>query len=134
MIVTTLDDNQIFWQAKAGIRNTKVKRRSSLHLRARRLLNEHFKALPILEEVAIPISKLKFLYLDFYIPSILLAVEVQGEQHYKFNSFFHKRRMDFVKQKVNDKNKEEWCTLNNIGLVTWPYDENDIQWIQKLKQ
>jgi hypothetical protein len=69
------------------------------------------------------------LHLDFFLPRRKLAVEVQGEQHYKFNAFFHKSKADFVAQKNRDKRKENWCEINSIRLVKirWGEKEENIK-------
>jgi hypothetical protein len=57
------------------------------------------------------------LFLDFFLPSKKLAVEVQGRQHHEFNPFFHKDKKAFATQQANDKRKEQWCEINNIVLI-----------------
>jgi hypothetical protein len=68
----------------------------------------------ILEEFALPEERL---WLDFYLPHNSLAFEYQGEQHDKFNKFFHGDKTGFEKSKARDKRKEAWCELNQIILV-----------------
>lgn len=68
----------------------------------------------MLEEFSIPEERL---YIDFYLPHHNLAFEFQGEQHDKFNKFFHKNKEGFEQSKTRDQRKEEWCKLNNITLV-----------------
>ena len=67
----------------------------------------------ILEEVTLPGTKTSsrrtLLYADLYIPNRDLIVEVHGEQHFKFNSFFHKDKMAFFKAQARDKDKRAWC-------------------------
>lgn len=60
-------------------------------------------------------------------PSISLAVEVHGKQHYEFVPFFHKTKADFLLARKRDRDKLEWCNLNDVTLVTLPHDEED-QW------
>ena len=43
------------------------------------------------------------LELDCYNESLRLAVEYQGEQHYKFIPYFHKNREAFLNQKYRDE-------------------------------
>ncbi|TFH25856.1 hypothetical protein E4G67_00300 [Candidatus Bathyarchaeota archaeon] len=57
------------------------------------------------------------LFLDFYVPSKKIAVEVQGTQHHKFNPFFHKDKKAFATQQANDRRKEQWCNINDITLI-----------------
>jgi hypothetical protein len=72
-------------------------------------------------------------YLDFFLPSRMLAVEVQGAQHYSFNKFFHRTRADFLEQKKRDRKKAEWCEANGIRLVIIDYDEPDESVMAKIK-
>src|SRR5260221_13972582 len=72
---------------------------SSLHKQARSLLSTLFSCKIILEEVPLPGTRL---FADFLIPSEGLIVEIQGEQHYKFNSFHYDNKMEFLKAKARD--------------------------------
>ncbi|CAI2182104.1 1592_t:CDS:2 [Funneliformis geosporum] len=45
------------------------------------------------------------------------AIEVQGEQHEKFNKFFHRGDPNnFIKQQERDQLKKELCEENRIAL------------------
>ena len=56
--------------------------------------------------------------LDFYNASRKIAVEVDGNQHYKFNKFFHSNsRQKFLAQLQRDDKKEYFCEINNIKLA-----------------
>ncbi len=68
----------------------------------------------ILEEFSLPDSRLS---LDFFVPSRTMAFEFQGEQHDRFNAFFHATQADFVQQKARDVEKRQWCDMNDITLV-----------------
>lgn len=46
-----------------------------------------------------------------------IAVEVQGEQHIKFNKFFHATRNGFRRQLERDDKKGQWCEINNYRLI-----------------
>lgn len=61
---------------------------------------------------------------DFYIPSLNLVIEYQGEQHYHSIDFFggSKRLED---QQKRDNIKREYCKNNNIRLLEIPYTEYD---------
>lgn len=59
---------------------------------------------------------------DFYFPELKLLVEVQGEQHYSFNTFYHSSKIDFLKQKYRDNLKKTWATENNLRLLCLKYD------------
>ena len=59
----------------------------------------------------------KRMFLDFFIPTYKLAVEVDGSQHSEFNSFFHKTQGDFDAQQIRDRNKHIKCQEAGIFLV-----------------
>jgi hypothetical protein len=103
------------------------KNKSSLHLEARQIIKELYPSYSLYEEVTLPGSKKlgrqSLLYADFFIPDLMLIVEVHGQQHYSYSSFFHKDAMDFLKSKQRDKDKIEWCDLNDIQIVILPYNE-----------
>ena len=61
------------------------------------------------------------LKLDLYIPELSLAVEVQGEIHYKFCSFYHRTYEQFLKAKKSDVLKAEICKRQGVKLITIPY-------------
>ena len=53
------------------------------------------------------------------------AIEVQGEQHEKFNKFFHRGDPNnFIKQQERDQLKKELCEENWIALrYVWYYED-----------
>jgi len=112
------------------------RKRSKYHVRARKIIKEVFNSYRILEEVKLPgstsLHRKSVLYLDFYIPTISLAIEVHGQQHYEYSSFFHKSKADFLKSKARDEDKIEWCTINNIKLITLKYSESDDEWRKRI--
>ena len=66
---------------------------------------------------------------DFLLPDFNLAIEYNGEQHYKETSFFSR---NLTEQKQSDKKKELYCKKNNIELLVIPYWEyNKIEKILK---
>ena len=68
----------------------------------------------LLEEFPIPGERL---FIDFFMPNHKLAFEFQGEQHDKFNAFFHGSKAGFAKSKERDARKRRWCEINEIVLV-----------------
>ena len=106
--------------------------RSQYHIKARSLLREIFPRDMILEEVSLPGSKTNFrrstLYADFYLPNRNLMVEVHGEQHYTFNNFYHKNKMEFFKSQQRDRDKIEWCQLNDLKLVSLKHSDDIETW------
>lgn len=128
-----LEGNIATWKLTGQIVTATDKRsRSKLHVKARKILYELFPTMKILEEVPIKPRGSKTQYLDFYINQIKLAVEVHGQQHYKFNTMFHASARDFLNQKRNDTDKEDWCILNGITHIELPYNEDIEQWKNKI--
>lgn len=72
------------------------------------------------------------LLFDFYIPTYNIAIEYDGEYHsqvikYKNESFeFAEKR--FLRQKINDNIKNQYCEKHDIKLIRIPYtDFNEIE-------
>ena len=134
MRVRDLDGNIDYWKLIGCIVNNNNERpRSSLHLECRALLKERFVTAQILEEVPIKLHRNQVVYFDFYIPLRRLAVEVQGEQHFKYVPFFHHSVANFIKAKKLDADKKEWCEINGITLIELTHLESLEQWKQKLQ-
>ena len=138
MKVVGINGKEYVWNLTGyDVFNDDQRKRSKFHVRARKLLKELFNSYRILEEVKLPgsteLHRKSVLYLDFYIPSIKLAIEVHGQQHYEFCPFFHKSKADFLKGKARDEDKIAWCELNDIRLVTLKYTESDDEWRQRIK-
>jgi hypothetical protein len=135
MKVKDIYGNIVQWKIDGEIISAADSRsRSKLHLVARGLLYELFPTIPILEEVSIPVKPGTTQYLDFYLNKKKLAVEVNGEQHYKFNSLFHSSAQAFLNQKKRDNEKREWCEINGITLIELPYNEDPEAWLKRLEQ
>jgi len=133
MKVKGLNGRDYAWDLrKYSVNANDTRRRSKYHVRARKLLKTIFHSYRLLEEVKLPGSTPRHrkgvLYLDFYIPQIMLAVEVHGQQHYEFTPFFHQTKADFALAKAKDEDKIEWCELNNIDLITLKYSDTDDYW------
>ena len=65
--------------------------------------------------------------LDFYIEDINLAIEYDGQQHYKPIEKFGGQE-EFEKTIYRDKLKDKYCNDNNIQLIRIPYyDFNNIE-------
>ena len=79
------------------------------------LLYKHWCADIVFEELPVVGTRLT---LDFYNANKKMAVEVDGNQHYTFNKFFHSNsRQNFLAQLQRDEKKEYICEINNIQLV-----------------
>lgn len=135
MKIRDLENQVQNWKLHGHIvRANDSKPRSKLHLKARDLLVKLFPTVQILEEVGIPVTRNERLFLDFYINTLKLAIEVHGQQHYEFNSLFHTSAQDFLNQKKRDARKCEWCEYNNITYVELPYNEDVSQWNSKIER
>lgn len=80
------------------------------------LLKKTFPLLTIQKEYTI-IYNGQRLYVDFYLPSFLIAVEVHGRQHDHFVRYFHKNGYGWRGHQKRDGLKEEWADINNITYV-----------------
>lgn len=110
--------------AKSNLNN-----KSNFHLLARQLLKQSYPTLQILEEIPIQIRKSETLYMDFFIPLNKKCIEVHGEQHYDFTPFYHRTKLDFFKQQKRDREKREWCHINNITYIELPYNQQE-EWLE----
>jgi predicted Zn-ribbon and HTH transcriptional regulator len=67
----------------------------------------------------------KHLPFDFYIPDMNLAIEYDGEQHYRPVNFggrgIEKSKAMFELTKQRDNIKTKYCNENSIGLLRIPY-------------
>ena len=124
--------------SKYDVYNNDTKRRSKHHLRAREIIKETYSSYRILEEVKLPGStashRRSVLYLDFFIPNLMLGIEVHGRQHYEHIPFFHKTKKDFLLAKARDEDKADWCELNEIQLITLKYSDTDDEWRNAVKR
>jgi len=106
--------------------------KSKYHIAARELLSEMFSGYTVLEEVKLPgsrcPSKKSALFLDFFIPTLMLGIEVHGRQHYEFCKFFHKTMAGFLQSNKRDFIKEDWCELNDIELIVLKYSDSIEDW------
>lgn len=68
-------------------------------------------------------------YLDFYLPDYNIAIECQGEQHFKPIDFSHKDDKSETLKRYNlnllrDKNKRNLCDEHNIKILYLNYNDN----------
>lgn len=127
MLIKDLDGNSHNWILRGNIAYNSANK-SDLHLRARQLIHQQYPTLQILEEVSIPLKKGVTLYMDFYLPLKKICIEVHGEQHYRFIPFYHTNMISFARAKKRDIEKKEWCELNGIELIVFPFDSTDEEW------
>lgn len=100
-----------------------TQKKSSLHIIARELIKQLYPLDIILEEVPARLYKSKILYVDFYLPTRQLVIEVNGEQHYTKNSHFHKDDTHFEKCINNDTLKRSWAEDNNLRFIELPFNK-----------
>ena len=131
MQVIDLQGNRSNWRPTGA---TTATTKSGPHTRARELLKTLYFSCQILEEVSFNPAPKQTLFLDFYIPTLKIAVEVQGNQHDNYTPFFHKNQFNFGKAKGRDRDKANWCEINNIKLVELPEDEDENEWRKRFSQ
>jgi hypothetical protein len=135
MIIKGLDDREYTWNPTTS--QSSGKKRSKLHNKAKDLLREVFPHDRILEELSLPGTKSghrkSTLYADIFLPNRRMIIEVHGEQHYKYNSFFFNNKLEFYKARARDNDKKEWCRINNIELIELSYNEDIDEWRRKIQ-
>ena len=104
--------------------------KSSLHERAANLLRSLYPLDPLFEELVLPGTG--GLRLDLFLSRRMVGVECQGIQHYEFNNYFFKDKLDFGRAQLRDRRKNEWCQLNRVTLIHLPYNESDEQWRNRI--
>ena len=95
--------------------NWSSKSRSKFQENVKKFLFKYWCQDIVFEEFPIVGTRLT---LDFYNANKKIAIEAQGRQHVQFIQFFHQDRLNFLHQLKRDQNKEKFCELNGIKLVT----------------
>jgi hypothetical protein len=67
------------------------------------------------------------LELDCFNADLGLAVEYNGQQHYRFTPYFHKNKEAFHNQMYRDETKRRLCRENGIVLIEVPYTVTNIE-------
>jgi hypothetical protein len=96
--------------------------KSAPHKEAASLLQVFFPGMPIFEEVFLPGCGL---YLDIFVPNLSIGIEIHGRQHFEYTPYFHKTKADFLMACKRDREKAEWCRINDIDLIVLPDGEED---------
>lgn len=94
------------------------KKKSKKHYLTGKALHYIFPMYRIEEEM--PIGNL---WLDWAVPQLNLAFEVQGEQHLEFNDHFYDTKFDFERAKDRDMEKDQMCESSGIALIHLYPDE-----------
>ena len=61
------------------------------------------------------------LELDVYNDEYKIAVEYNGEMHYRYMSFYHESEEKFQEQLYRDEIKKQLCEENDVYLIVVPY-------------
>ena len=89
--------------------------RSKLQTKVKYFLKVFWDGDVVFEEFPVVGTRLT---IDFYNATKNIAIEVQGNQHTKYNKFFHKgNKMNYLDQLKRDDEKLSFCNLNNIKLL-----------------
>ena len=88
--------------------------RSKFQKRVKDFLVDYWKNDVVFEEFPVPGTRLS---IDFYNANKNIAIEVQGDQHIKFVPHFHGHKGNYLHQLRKDRQKEDFCELNDIVLV-----------------
>ena len=80
----------------------------------KKLSNEHFTKMRL--------KYLDGLEIDGFNEKLMLGIEYNGEQHYKYIEYFHKgNKENFIKQQERDNRKIELCNQYGIYLIIVPF-------------
>lgn len=60
---------------------------------------------------------------DFYLPATRTCLEYDGEQHFKFTSYFYDSKKEFMHAKQNDYYKNSFALARGYKLYRIPYWE-----------
>ena len=63
-----------------------------------------------------------------------IAIEYNGEQHYKFSNYFHKTYDKYLEQRKRDIAVKDWCNKRDITFLEIPYTWTDDEIISKIKE
>ena len=89
--------------------------RSKLQKKVKSFLYTVWKTNIVYEEFPVYGTRMK---VDFLNATTKTAVEVNGDQHIKFNKFFHNNsRAQFLKSIKRDLNKSKWLENNGFTLI-----------------
>lgn len=88
--------------------------RSKFQTNVKNFLKLYWKGDQVFEEMRVVGTALS---LDFYNSSKKVAVEVQGLQHTQYVKFFHRNKLQYLKQLKRDDKKLKFCEINEIILI-----------------
>lgn len=88
------------------------------------LLQKAFPSYRINQEHYVLYQNTRLLF-DFYLPELKVLIEVQGEQHFTFNSFHYYSKNNLTDQILRDKLKTQW--VDELELKLLVLNEEDIK-------
>lgn len=77
-------------------------------------IKDLYKEYKVIYELYIPEINQRF---DIFVMELGIAIEYDGDQHVKFNEFFHENTNGYIQSKRLDIKKEKFCKDNGIKLV-----------------
>ncbi|MDB4314583.1 hypothetical protein N9955_00990 [bacterium] len=106
--------------------------RSKFQLSVKKILQSYWSSDIVFEELPVVGTRLT---IDLYNATRKIALEADGNQHYKLNPHFHGGdKNKFMDQLKRDKKKELFCEFNGIELIrVLESDTLDKQLLKKLK-
>lgn len=109
-----LYENEIDWNdyLKSWERHTFE---STTAIKLKEYCVKNYDAVEEFEECINPKTKFPLPY-DIYIPKYKIYIEIQGQQHKEFSSFFHDSEKSFEYQKYKDKIKKDHALKNGYFL------------------
>ena len=101
--------------AKKRIIDWEAPSKSKMQREVKKFLKKYWQSHVVFEEFPVAGTRLS---IDFYNANKKIAVEVQGSQHTKYNSFFHGgHKSNYLEQLKRDEMKFKFCELNEIQLI-----------------
>jgi hypothetical protein len=94
--------------------NWEVDSRSKFQTTVKNFLKLYWQNDKVFEEMRVVGTALS---LDFYNYNKKVAVEVQGLQHTQYVKFFHRNKLQYLKQLKRDDKKLKFCEVNEIVLI-----------------
>lgn len=88
--------------------------KSKIQFECGQVLREKYPFDAILEEWSIAEEGF---FIDFFLPSRKLVVEVDGQQHKAYNAFFHGSQANFIASQQRDRRKETFCKINKFDFI-----------------
>jgi len=99
----------------------KASSKSKIQFETKNFLNKFWKNHIVFEEFPVAGTKLS---IDFFNATKRIAIEVQGEQHTRYTPFFHgNHKSNYIDQLKRDRDKLDFCRINEIKLVEVYYND-----------